>query len=91
MNLVSLKDLKKSYPVQTAEYAVTAKIAMEPDFAWRVLYTLIRETESYQRLSQSTGLEPTSLGFRYLSQSRRPNASPRKMVTHNGGKQYAMK
>ena len=34
MNWVSLKDLKESYPVQTAEYAVAAKIAMEPAFAW---------------------------------------------------------
>ena len=39
-NWVSLKDLKESYPVQTAEYAVVAKIAMEPAFAWWVPYTL---------------------------------------------------
>ena len=31
---VSLKDMKESYPVQTAEYAVTAKLSMEPAFAW---------------------------------------------------------
>ena len=34
-----------------------------------------RGTESYQRLYQNTGLEPISLGFGYLSQSRKPNAS----------------
>ena len=39
-NWVSLKDLKESYPVQTAEYVVVAKIAMEPAFAWWVPYTL---------------------------------------------------
>ena len=39
-NWVSLKDLNEAYPVQTAEYAVAAKIAMEPTFAWWVLYTL---------------------------------------------------
>ena len=39
-NWVSLKDPKEAYPVQTAEYAVAAKIAMEPAFAWWVLYTL---------------------------------------------------
>ena len=49
-NWISLKDLKESYPVQTAEYAVAAKIAMEPAFAWWVLPnnshndTLIRVT-----------------------------------------------
>ena len=39
-NWISLKDLKESYPVQTAEYAVAAKIAMEPALAWWVPYTL---------------------------------------------------
>ena len=39
-NWISLKDLKESYPVQTAEYAVVAKIAMEPAFAWWVPHTL---------------------------------------------------
>ena len=39
-NWISLKDLKESYPVQTAEYAVAAKIAIEPAFAWRVPHIL---------------------------------------------------
>ena len=39
-NWVSRKDLKEAYPVQTAQYAVAAKIAMEPAFAWWVPYTL---------------------------------------------------
>ena len=39
-NLISLKDLEESYPVQTAEYAVAAKIAMEPAFVWWVPHTL---------------------------------------------------
>ena len=39
-NWISLKDLKESYPVQTAEYAVVAKIAMEPAFAWWVPHML---------------------------------------------------
>ena len=41
-NWISLKDLKESYPVQTVEYAVAAKIAMEPAFAWWVPHTLIK-------------------------------------------------
>ena len=44
-NWVSLKDLKESYPVQTAEYAVAAKIAMEPAFAWWVPYTLKKRNQ----------------------------------------------
>ena len=39
-NWVSLKDLKDSYPVQLAEYAVQAKIHDMPTFAWWVQYTL---------------------------------------------------
>jgi hypothetical protein len=31
---VPLKDLKESYPVETAEYAVANKIVEEPAFAW---------------------------------------------------------
>ena len=31
---VALKDIKESYPVQVAEYAVSAHISEEPAFAW---------------------------------------------------------
>ena len=37
---VSLKDLKDSYPVQVAEYALQANIHNKPAFAWWVPYTL---------------------------------------------------
>ena len=31
---VALKDIKESYPVQVAEYAISARISKEPAFAW---------------------------------------------------------
>ena len=37
---VQLKDLKESYPVQLAEYAVQAKISEEPAFAWWCPYVI---------------------------------------------------
>ena len=37
---IALKDLKESYPIQLAEYAVQARIAEEPAFGWWVPYTL---------------------------------------------------
>ena len=37
---VAMKDVKESFPVQLAEYAVQARIAEEPAFAWWVPYTL---------------------------------------------------
>ena len=33
---ISLKDLKDSYPVQLAEYAIASGISDEPAFAWWV-------------------------------------------------------
>jgi hypothetical protein len=39
-NWLDLKDVKESFPVQLAEYAVNNKIAEEPAFAWWVPYTL---------------------------------------------------
>jgi hypothetical protein len=35
-----LKDLKESYPVQVAEYAVANKITEQPAFAWWVPHIL---------------------------------------------------
>ena len=31
---VSLRNMKESFPVQTAEYAVVNKLVEEPTFAW---------------------------------------------------------
>ena len=39
-DLVALKDLKESHPVQVAEYAVNNKIALQPAFAWWVPHTI---------------------------------------------------
>ena len=39
-NWIALKDIKESYPVQVAEYAIRASISMEPAFAWWVPYML---------------------------------------------------
>ena len=39
-NWIALKDLKDSYPVDLAEYAVINKIQNEPAFAWWVPYVL---------------------------------------------------
>jgi hypothetical protein len=37
---IPLKDMKESFPVQTAEYAVANKIAEQPAFAWWVRHAL---------------------------------------------------
>jgi hypothetical protein len=45
-----LKDLKESYPVQVAEYAVANKIAGQPAFAWWVPYVLRKREQIIQKV-----------------------------------------
>ena len=61
---VSLKDLKESYPVQTAEYAVVAKIAREPAFAWWVLYTLKKRNQIISNVKSKYWLRTHKFGIR---------------------------
>ena len=61
-NRVSLKDLKESYPVQTAEYAFAAKIAMEPAFAWWVLYTLKKRNRVISKVKSKYWLRTHKFG-----------------------------
>ena len=52
-NWISLKDPKECYPVQTAEYAVVAKIAMEPAFAWWVPHTLRKRNQIISKVKSN--------------------------------------
>jgi hypothetical protein len=45
-----LKDLKESYPVHVAEYAVANKIAEQPAFAWWVPYVLRKRERIIQKV-----------------------------------------
>ena len=63
-NCVSLKDLKESYPVQTAEYAVAAKVAMEPAFAWWVPYTLKKRNRIISKVKSKYWLRTHKFGIR---------------------------
>ena len=73
-NWVSLKDIKESYPVQVAEFALATHISMEPAFAWWVPFMLKKRIEYWLRSSRSIGLGPTSLVFvspNWLKRQRR--------------------
>ena len=63
-NWVSLNDLKEAYPVQTAEYAVEAKIAVEPAFAWWVLYTLKKRNRVISKVKSKYWLRTHKFGIR---------------------------
>ena len=62
-NWVSLKDLKEAYPVQTAEYAVVAKIATEPAFAWWVPYTLKKRNRIISKVKSKYWLRTHKFGI----------------------------
>ena len=47
---IPLADLKNSYPVQVAEYAVNNKIASEPAFAWWVPHVLKKRDRIIQKV-----------------------------------------
>ena len=63
-NWISLKDLKESYPVQTAEYAVAAKIAMEPALAWWVPYMLKKRNRIISKVKSKYWLRTHKFGIR---------------------------
>ena len=60
---VPLKDMKESFPIQVAEYAVNNKIAEQPAFAWWVKTVLrkrgriIEKVQKYWRTTHKYGLE----------------------------------
>ena len=62
-NWISLKDLKESYPVQTAESAVAAKIAMQPAFAWWVLHTLKKRNRIISKVKSKYWLRTHKFGI----------------------------
>ena len=63
-NWISLKDLKESYPVQTAEYTVAAKIAMEPAFAWLVPHMLKTRNRIISKVKSKYWLRMHKFGIR---------------------------
>ena len=108
-NWISLKDLKESNPVQTAEYAAVAKIAMEPAFAWWVPHMLKKRNRIISKVKSKYWLRTHKFGIRIPKSVEEAKPFDQengdtlwweaicnemrnvKMVTHNCGKQYAMK
>ena len=61
---VALKDLKESYPVQVAEYAVEARISEEPAFAWWVPYTLRKRNRIISKLKSKYWVRTHKFGIK---------------------------
>ena len=57
-NWVALKDLKESYPIQVAEYAIASRISMEPAFAWWVPHVLKKRNQIISKVKSKYWLRP---------------------------------
>ena len=56
---VSMKDLKESYPVPLADYAVANDLQAEPAFAWWIPYTMKKRTMIISKMKSSKYWERT--------------------------------
>jgi Reverse transcriptase (RNA-dependent DNA polymerase) len=61
---IALKDLKESYPVQLAEYAVQAHIAEEPAFGWWVPYTLRKRNRIIAKIKSKYWIRTHKFGIK---------------------------
>ena len=61
---VTLKDMKEAYPVQSAEYAVQARIAEEPAFAWWAPHTLKKRNLIIAKVKSKYWLRTHKFGIR---------------------------
>ena len=63
-NWVALKDMKESYPVQVAEYAIASRISMEPAFAWWVPRVLKKRNRIISKVKSKYWLRTHKFGIR---------------------------
>ena len=63
-NWVALKDLKNSYPVELADYAISNKLEDEPAFAWWIPYTIKKRKIIISKLKSKYWERTHKYGFR---------------------------
>jgi hypothetical protein len=61
---ITLKDIKNSYPVQLAEYAVANKISGEPAFAWWVQYVLSKRNRIISKIGSKYWVRTHKFGIK---------------------------
>jgi hypothetical protein len=61
---VALKDMKEAYPVQVAEYSITARISEEPAFAWWVPYTIRKRNRIISKLKSKYWVRTHKFGIK---------------------------
>ena len=88
---MNLKDIKSSYPVQMAEYAVHRHISGNPAFAWWIRHVLAKRNCIIGKLKSKYWVERTSLVSRSLSQCKSKSHVMRRMEMTFGGTPYKNK
>ena len=63
-DLITMKDLKDSYPVPLADYEMANGIQYEPDFAWWVPFILKKQTSIIQKIRSKYHQRTHNYGIR---------------------------
>ena len=63
-NWVCLRDIKESYPVEVAKFALATRISMEPAFAWWVLFVLKKRNRILAKVKSKYWLRTHKFGIR---------------------------
>ena len=61
---VALKDMKESFPVQLAEYAIVARISEEPAFAWWVPFTIRKRNRVLSKVKSKYWVRTHKFGIK---------------------------
>ena len=86
---VALKDMKEAYPVQVAEYAVSARISDEPAFAWWVPFTPKKRNRIIAMVKSKYWVKTHKFGIKIPKPSKKPSNLMLRMVTRCGGTRSA--
>jgi len=69
---VSLRDIKESHPIETAEYCEFNQLSDEPAMAWWVPFTLKRRNKSFLKLSRNQRKRIRNMALAYLEVLKKP-------------------
>ena len=61
---IALKDTKKSFPVNLAEYSVQARISQDPAFAWWVLFVIKKWNRIISKVKSKYWMRTQKFGIR---------------------------
>ena len=59
-----MKDTRETYPIQLVEYAVEAKISMEPSLAWWLPHTLKKRNQTISKVKYKYWLKTHKFGIK---------------------------